>query len=584
MKKKWLTIGLATSVALFLAGCNKNNQSKSVNTNSKFSDHTPVKATKTGGVVKTAIVSPSPFTGVFSTELTANSTDIEVAQYGIEDLFGMDDQYRFNDKGAATLKLNRADKTATITIKKGVKWSDGKQVTAKDYEYAYEVLANPLTKSPQFNGKLLNIVGMDKYHAQKAKKISGITLPDGDNGRVIVLHFKQMFPGMKQSGNGFIHETALPYHYLKNVPFNKLLSSDKIRVKPLFYGPYKIQKLVRGQSVTWTPNKYYWRGQAKLSKIVASIINPQLATASLEKHKFDVIRVMSAQYDQVKKTKGYNFVGYIPPQYAFLAFKVGKWQNNHNVMNKNAKMNNKSLRQAISYSMNVDQVMKKFSNGLSFRIPTLIPAQFGKVSDTSEKGFTYNLKKANRLLDKAGYKKKGTYRTMPNGKPLTINLAATMGTNNQEAIIQNYIAQWKKIGLRVKLVDNRLLDPNVFLQDVQNDSPKIDMFMNSFSLATEPSPATLYGENSPMNFSRFVTKKNTQLLAQIDSPKAFESSYRIKKFHEWQKYMNDEAYVVPLYNSYTVTAVNKKLTGYSYAPSKSMGDKLPNWYYVGYSK
>ena len=43
----------------------------------------------------------------------------------------------------------------------------------------------------------------------------------------------------------------------------------------------------------------------------------------------------------------------------------------------------------------------------SFRISTLIPKQFGDYFDKNVKGYTYNIKKDNELLDKAGYKKKG---------------------------------------------------------------------------------------------------------------------------------------------------------------------------------
>lgn len=68
-------------------------------------------------------------------------------------------------------------------------------------------------------------------------------MPNGENGRKVVLHFKEMKPGMLQSGNGYFLETAEPYHYLKDVPFDKLLSDDKVRKQPLFFGPYKVQKL-----------------------------------------------------------------------------------------------------------------------------------------------------------------------------------------------------------------------------------------------------------------------------------------------------------------------------------------------------
>ena len=117
-------------------------------------------------------------------------------QYGAESLFATDDQYVFTDKGAATIKINQKAKTATINIKKNVKWSDGKPVTAKDYEYAYEIIANKATKSQRYTSSLADLVGLEEYHEGKSNTISGIEMPDGDNGRKVILHFKTMKPGM----------------------------------------------------------------------------------------------------------------------------------------------------------------------------------------------------------------------------------------------------------------------------------------------------------------------------------------------------------------------------------------------------
>ncbi|NOJ61871.1 oligopeptide ABC transporter substrate-binding protein, partial [Arthrobacter sp. 260] len=74
-----------------------------------------------------------------------------------------DDQYKINNKGAATMKLDRKAKTVTITVKKGVKWSDGKQVNAKDLEYPYEILANKKTQAQRYDSTLEDIEGMKEY-------------------------------------------------------------------------------------------------------------------------------------------------------------------------------------------------------------------------------------------------------------------------------------------------------------------------------------------------------------------------------------------------------------------------------------
>lgn len=589
MKKAKIFAGitLLSGVALTLAACgNSESNSNESSTAVKFSSAVPKKATKNGGTVKVAIETDTPFTGIFNNELSTSETDSEVMQYGAETLFSTDDHYVFTNKGAATIKIDQKAKTATINIKKGVKWSDGKPVTAKDYEYSYEILANKATKSQNYTSSLADLVGLEEYHEGKSNTISGIEMPDGDNGRKVILHFKAMKPGMNTSGNGYIWEAAAPYHYLKDVKFKDLMSSDKIRKKPLFFGAYKLQKLVRGQSATWVPNEYYYKGKPKLSKITASVINPNSVAQSIKSNKFDVISVINSQWQNVKGTKGVNFIAQVPLSYSYLGFKVGKWdaQKGENVMNPKSKMNNKALRQAIAYGMNVDQVSKRYTYGLSFRVPTLIPKQFGDYFDKNVKGYSYNIKKGNEILDKAGFKKKGTYRVQPNGKPLTIRFAAMTGSSTQEPIVQNYIQQWKKEGLNVKLTGGRLIESNSFYDKIQNDDPSVDMFLGSWSLASEPSPNSLYGEKAPMNYSRFVTKKNNQLLEEMDSQKAFNHTYRVDKFHEWQKYMDDQAYVVPVASRYSIIAVNKKLTGYSLKSSDSMGSGFPNWYNVAYAK
>ncbi|MCO6535595.1 oligopeptide ABC transporter substrate-binding protein [Lactobacillus sp.] len=580
--------GIASAAALTLVACGKNSNTannQNAKTASKFPQAVPVKEAKQGGTLKYAIKTDTPFTGVFSDELSTTAIDSSVAEPGEESLFDTDDSYKITNKGPATMKLDRNAKTVTITVKKGVKWSDGKQVTAKDLEYPYEILANKKTKAQRYSSQLEEIEGVKEYHQGKSKTISGIEMPDGDNGRTVVLHFKEMKPGMLYSGNGYFWESAAPYHYLKNIPFEKLQSSDQIRKKPLYFGPYKVEKIVRGQSVTWVPNKYYWRGKPKLDKIVSQVISQNSISQGIKSRKFDVAEVVNDQWNEVKDTKGVNFVAQIPLAYHYIGFKVGKWdaKQDKNVMNPNAKMNNKALRQAMGYAVNVDSVDQHYTSGLSFRIPTLIPAQFGDYFDKDAKGYNYNLKKANQLLDKAGYKKKGKWRVQPNGKPLTINFMALTGSSAQEPTVQNYIQQWQKIGLNVKLLGGRLTEFNSFYDKIQNDDPQVDVYMAGWSLASEPSPASMYGESSPMNYSRFATSKNNKLLKEIDSQKSFNHSYRVEKFHQWQEYMNDQAYVLPLDNSYKVIAVNNKLTGYSTKPSdNSNGHQL--WYKVGFIK
>src|SRR5699024_11247826 len=92
--------------------------------------------------------------------------------------------------------------------------------------------------------------------------------------------------------------------------------------------------------------------------------------------------------------------------------------------------------------------------------------------------------------------------------------------------------------------------------------PPCSLLFPYTTLFRSPSPAGIYGETSAMNDSRFATKENNKLLDNIDSERAFNHDYRVKAFHKWQQYMNDEAYIVPLTNYYYIKAVNYKFVNY----------------------
>lgn len=171
---------------------------------------------------------------------------------------------------------------------------------------------------------------------------------------------------------------------------------------------------------------------------------------------------------------------------------------------------------------------------------------------------------------------------MPNSRRLTINFAARSGSSGQRKIIASYLRAWRRIGLRVVLTDGQLLDNNIFYEKLNADDPDIDIFEGVWALSTVPDPAELYARSAPFNYSRFTSRQNDRLLAQIDSDRAFLDSYRINKFHAWQKMMLQKAYVVPEANSYQITAVSKKLLNISMRPAQQ-NNNAPLWYKVGFS-
>jgi ABC-type dipeptide transport system, periplasmic component len=241
-------------------------------------------------------------------------------------------------------------------------------------------------------------------------------------------------------------------------------------------------------------------------------------------------------------------------------------------MDPNKKMANKNLRQAMMYALNVDQVTKKFGNGIKQRANTLLPPIFSKYYDKSAKGYTLNIKKANKLLDEAGYKKRNgsKWRSDPKGKPLTIYFGAMTSSATTEATYQDYLQQWHKIGLNVKYTNGKPMEMNSFYDTLQKPSQsKMDIWLGAWSTSSEPTETQLYGETAPFNYGHFVTKKNSELIAAMNNSASWNDKTRTKVFKEWQNYMNSQAGVVGEQFSYNWQPVNNRVKGFDFGPANN---------------
>ena len=204
------------------------------------------KSAKKDATLRIGYADDGSFKGVFAPELSNDAATSEVSQFGTVGLFKIDDNYKFVKGGLADVDFDRENKTATIKVSDKANWSDGQPVVARDLVFAYEIIANKESGSARYTDQLANIVGMEEYHAGKADAISGLEVKDD---KTLVVHFKEMAPTMGISGAGYIWEYAEPYHYLKDVAMKDLASNDKLRKEPLFYGPFKIKKMVQGESI-----------------------------------------------------------------------------------------------------------------------------------------------------------------------------------------------------------------------------------------------------------------------------------------------------------------------------------------------
>ncbi|HEM3673225.1 TPA: oligopeptide ABC transporter substrate-binding protein [Streptococcus suis] len=580
--KLFALAGVTLLSASVLAACGSKSSSSSETAELSF----PAEVKQDGTAVaesqlKYAWVSASTSSGLLIDELTENTTDSTFGGMVDISMFGWDGDRKLDDSGLAKAEFDVDGKKITVSLTgKDYKWSDGEPFTIDDYIFTIKAMASKDYTGVRFDDKFLNIVGMDEFVAGTASDISGLKKVDD---YTVELTVKEMSPSMMYAG-GDVPSYVQPEHIYKDIPVADWESSEYSRTAKLVgMGPWKIKEIVNGESITYVPNEYYFKGTTpKTSSLKIDIVSPDTIVSEMKAGNYDIAEMPADQLDSYKDASNLNLVGSLESSYEYISFNLGKYDeaSEKNIMDENAKMNDVKLRQAIAYAIDTKTAGEKLYNGLYHPANSLIISFFGDLHDSELEGYSYDPDKANKLLDEAGYKDVDGdgIREGKDGKEFKITFAARKRTEANEALVQQYIAWWKEVGLNVELYTGRTVEVNTFYDAIQANDASIDMYAGGWSTGYDPNPSGLWGETAPFNMSRFVDAENTKLLKAISSVDSFDDETNLKNYKAWQKYAAEQAFAIPTFESESITAVNKRVKNYDtkYGSASKNGIALEN--------
>lgn len=580
--KLFALAGVTLLSASVLAACGSKSSSSSETAELSF----PAEVKQDGTAVaesqlKYAWVSASTSSGLLIDELTENTTDSTFGGMVDISMFGWDGDRKLDDSGLAKAEFDVDGKKITVSLTgKDYKWSDGEPFTIDDYIFTIKAMASKDYTGVRFDDKFLNIVGMDEFVAGTASDISGLKKVDD---YTVELTVKEMSPSMMYAG-GDVPSYVQPEHIYKDIPVAEWESSEYSRTAKLVgMGPWKIKEIVNGESITYVPNEYYFKGTTpKTGSLKIDIVSPDTIVSEMKAGNYDIAEMPADQLDSYKDASNLNLVGSLESAYEYISFNLGKYDeaSEKNIMDENAKMNDVKLRQAIAYAIDTKTAGEKLYNGLYHPATSLIISFFGDLHDSELEGYSYDPDKANELLDEAGYKDVDGdgIREGKDGKEFKITFAARKRTEANEALVQQYIAWWKEVGLNVELYTGRTVEINTFYDAIQANDASIDMYAGGWSTGYDPNPNGLWGETAPFNMSRFVDEKNTELLDAIGSVASFDEKTNLKNYKAWQEYAFEQAFAIPTFESEAITALNKRVKNFdtNYGSASENGIALEN--------
>lgn len=322
-------------------------------------------------------------------------------------------------------------KTITFRLRKGVVWSDGTPFDARDVVFTWKQVMNPANNVTSRTGWDL---------------ITSIATPDPQTA---VFHLKEPYASFLPTfyGSAGANPCILPEHLLKdlpninNAPYNSL---------PVGTGPFKYVKWVRGSEIALERNDRYWRGKAKLDKIVFKIIpDRNTALTQMTTHEVDLwYPIGGAFYDRIKTIPGVTTIrqaGYLFNHYDFnLTRPIFK---------------EKAVREALRYAIDRETLREKIGHGIGILQEQPI-APTHPVFDASIKRIPFDIAKAKALLDGAGWKPGSDGVRAKNGMRLSIDFAAFTGSPDADAAYELVRVWWKEIGVELNI--KRFAPPIMF--------------------------------------------------------------------------------------------------------------------------
>ena len=146
--------------------------------------------------------------------------------------------------------------TWTFTLRKGVKFHHGREVTSDDVVYSFTRLVDPRTRSGSAD-LFTAILGVQEFREGRARQVAGLVAIDRYTIRVTLTEAPVPFVSILAVGQAKI----VPREVVEE-------QGDDFGSHPVGTGPFRFVRWDRGKEIVLAANPDYFDGPPKLSRLV----------------------------------------------------------------------------------------------------------------------------------------------------------------------------------------------------------------------------------------------------------------------------------------------------------------------------
>jgi peptide/nickel transport system substrate-binding protein len=414
--------------------------------------------------------------------------------------------------------------TFVVHLRRGVKFHDGHELTARDVVYTYSRLLDPAFVSP-FKGAFTVMTGvraLDDY--------------------TVVFELKAPFP-------------SFPVTNLVPVPILPDGSDEATLTKsPNGTGPYRLVRYATDDRVELRAFEQYWNGTPRNAGIVLKVIpDDTMRGLELRKGTVDVI-VNDMPPDivhQMEKTGDFTVVRSPGLDFSYLGFNM-----------RDPAVADRRVRQAIGFATNRDAIVKYLRRDLAHPATGMLPPQAWAYEPDIFR-FTYDPARARTLLDDAGYRDPDGDGPLPR-----LRLSLKISTNEEVRLQSTVIQQdLRRVGIDL---DVRSYEFATVFADILKGNFQIMSLQWVGGAVIDPDILRRVFHSTqvpPVGFNRGYYR-NDDVDRLIDQASVALGEQERKAFYgAAQRIIAEDAVYIPIWNRVNVAVTQKSLDGLRLLPS-----------------
>lgn len=470
---------------------------------------------------------------------------------------------------AKEIKEFDGGKTYEITLRRGLKWSDGHTLTADDVVFTWNdiILAGygntSLKDSVTVNGKMPIVTKVDDYTIRFSSS-------------------ETFAPMLRMLG-----ESIAPKHVLSPVvkrgkqAFDAFWGTSDSPSKFVCSGPFILKEYVPAQRVVLKRNPKYFMVNKSGKRlpyldeyvflIVGDLNNEILKFEAGETDLISVRGKDAARFKEKQKSSHYEMYNLGPDTgTSFLTFNLNPRRNSageyYVPKEKQEWFSDINFRKAVDYAIDRDSICANILNGAGS--PLFLPEPFGSVflNEKIANGHPRDIKKAEELLKKSGFYKNGNGELFDkHGNRVEFDLLTNAGNTEREFTGVMIKDDLSELGMKVNFLP---LEFNTLIGKIQNtyNWDAIILGLTGNTLEPHSGKNVWFSDGALHLFNQRNSQTDDLFEFEKELDEAFHNAVTVtdyderkKYYDEYQQIVYDNKPIIYLYSPLRIYAVDKKL-------------------------